>query len=65
MDKFLSAIGQKYEFSQGKVFVFTHPLILNAFFNKRLPDSSWQPSQGMQVVALAYKNETFGVMQMK
>ncbi|CAI1530145.1 Alpha-ribazole phosphatase [Serratia fonticola] len=65
LDKFLSAIGQKYEFSQGKVIVFTHPLILNAFFNKRLPDSSWQPSQGMQVVTLAYKNEAFSVVQVK
>jgi broad specificity phosphatase PhoE len=65
LDRFLSAIGQKYEFSQGKVIVFTHPLILNAFFNKRLPDYSWQPNQGLQVVTLAYKNETFSVKQAK
>ncbi|WP_025118937.1 MULTISPECIES: histidine phosphatase family protein [unclassified Serratia (in: enterobacteria)] len=65
LDKCLSAIGQKYEFSQGKVIVFTHPLVLNAFFNKRLPDSSWQPSQSAQVVTLTYKNETFSVQQVK
>jgi broad specificity phosphatase PhoE len=65
LDRFLSAIGQKYEFSQGKVIVFTHPLILNAFFNKRLPDYSWQPNQRLQVVTLAYKNETFSVKQAK
>lgn len=61
LDTFLSAIGQKYEFSQGKVIVFTHPLILKAFFNKRLPEHEWQPAPGIQVVTLGYKNEIFSV----
>lgn len=63
LDSFLSTIGKKYEFSQGKVIVFTHPLIVNAFFNKRLPDHVWQPGQGLAVVTLLYKNETFRVKE--
>ncbi|WP_431221975.1 histidine phosphatase family protein [Serratia sp. L9] len=63
LDSFLSSIGKKYEFSHGKVIVFTHPLIVNAFFNKRLPDQVWQPGKGIQVVTLLYKNETFRIKE--
>lgn len=65
LDSFLSAIGYQYEFSNGKVAVFTHPLILKAFLNKRIPDYQLKDSQGMQVITLQYKNENFNVKDSK
>lgn len=65
LNSFLTSIGHKYEFNQGKVIVFTHPFIVRSFLNKHLPNQVLTPTDGMQTITLQYKNETFNVKDIK
>lgn len=65
LDDFLSSLAHRYEFTPGRVVVFTHPLVLAAFLSLRVPDYQQPQQQGAQVVELTYKNETFRVKQVR
>ena len=65
LDSLLSKIGYQYEFSKGNVAVFTHPLIVKAFLNKRVPDYRLPESDALQVINLQYKNEAFSIKDVK
>lgn len=64
-DRLLSNIGWQHEFSKGEVAVFTHPLVVKAFLNRRIPDFKLPLSRKAQVIRLQYKNETFSVKEVK
>lgn len=58
----LKQIAYKYEFSKGKVAVFTHPFAFNAFLNKYFPDYTISSSyRNPMIVSMEYKNDEFKV----
>lgn len=63
LDEVLSQIGYQYEHSQGRVAVFTHPLILDAFLSKRMPGYLPPPCEAACILTLTYKNEAFQVKE--
>ncbi|WP_052130485.1 2-carboxy-D-arabinitol-1-phosphatase [Erwinia typographi] len=65
LEALLNDIGWQYEYSKGRVAVFTHPLILNAFLNKRLAGVTLTPEKGASIVTLAYKNDGFSLIGSK
>lgn len=65
MNEMLSALGYQYEFSKGRLAVFTHPLVLDAFLSLRIPYYAHPKWSGAYMVTLTYKNETFRVKDVK
>ena len=62
LNKVLRKIGYQYEFSKGKVAVFTHPFAFNAFLNKYFP--SYPIINGYKtplIVTMQFKNDEFKV----
>lgn len=64
-DEMLSALGYQYEFSQGRLAVFTHPRVLDAFLSLRIPGDVHPQWDNAYSVTLTYKNETFNVKDVK
>lgn len=65
IDEVLSALGYQYEFSKGRLAIFTHPLVLDAFLSKRIPYYAHPQWSGAYRLTLTYKNETFRVKDVK
>lgn len=61
IDEMLSALGYQYEFSKGRLAIFTHPRVLDAFLSQRIPDYAHPPLGDAYRMTLTYKNETFKV----
>lgn len=61
----LAQIGNTYEFSNGKVIVFTHPIAMKAFLNQQVPGYKFNNSNELQVITLNYKDEAFSVKSVK
>lgn len=61
----LQKMGLKYEFSQGKILVFTHPIIFRAFLNQMVPDYNLAVTKQAQIITLNYKNEKFSVAKVQ
>ncbi|MEJ5065419.1 MULTISPECIES: histidine phosphatase family protein [unclassified Erwinia] len=64
-DEMLSALGYQYEFSKGRLAVFTHPRVLDAFLSQRIPGYVHPQWDTAYSVTLTYKNETFNVKDVK
>lgn len=58
----LKKIAMKNEFTEGKVLVFTHPIIFRAFLNQTIPDYNLALKNNAQIITLQYKNEIFSIV---
>lgn len=59
LESALRMIGDEHLSSEGKVVVFTHPLILKAFLNDQFPDTQIEATDKMQMVTLTFKEDVF------
>lgn len=60
----LDEIAMKYQASEGKVVVFTHPYILKCYLNTEFPEYQVPLSDASQALKLSYKNEVFTIEDM-
>lgn len=60
----IDEIATKYQASEGKVVVFTHPYILKAYLNTQFPEYEVPLSSASQALKLSYKNEVFTIEDM-